>query len=96
MCATMNLRIDPDTDARIRRAAETAGVSVSAFVAGAAGAAADEVLADRQEFVLEPERWAQFVRLLDQPARELPRRREAGKLRDGSSRSDRPADRTAR
>lgn len=73
----MNLRIDPETDARIRRAAASAGVSVSTFVAQAAGAAASDVLADRREFVLEPERWDEFVQLLDRPARELPGLREA-------------------
>ncbi len=78
----MNLRIDPETDARIRRAAASAGVSVSAFVASAAGAAADDVLADRREFVLEPKRWEEFVRMLDRPARELPKLREAAKRRE--------------
>lgn len=80
--ARMNLRIDPETDARIRRAAASAGVSVSAFVASAAGAAADDVLADRREFVLDPKRWEEFVRMLDRPARELPKLREAAKRRE--------------
>jgi uncharacterized protein (DUF1778 family) len=80
--ARMNLRLDPETDARIRRAAKTAGVSVSVFVASAAAAAADDVLADRREFVLEPERWEEFVRLLDRPARDLPKLREAAKRRE--------------
>jgi uncharacterized protein (DUF1778 family) len=78
----MNLRVDRETDERIRRAAASAGVSVSAFVASAAGAAANDVLADRREFVLEPERWEEFVRLLDRPARDLPRLREAAELRE--------------
>jgi len=80
--ARMNLRIDPETDARIRRAAASTGMSVSAFVASAAGAAADDVLADRREFVLEPERWEEFVRMLDRRARDLPRLREAAKQRE--------------
>lgn len=80
--ARMNLRIDPETDARIRRAAASAGVSVSAFVASAAGAAADDVLADRREFVLAPKQWEEFVRMLDRPARELPKLREAAKRRE--------------
>ena len=77
--ARMNLRIDPETDARIRQAAASAGVSVSTFVANAAGAAADDVLADRREFVLEPEQWEAFVRMLDRPARDLPKLREAAR-----------------
>lgn len=52
---------------------------MSAFVASAAGAAADYVLADRREFVLSAERWAEFVRMLDRPARDLPKLREAAK-----------------
>ena len=79
--ARMNLRIDPETDARIRRAAASAGVSVSAFVASAAAAVAEDVLADRREFVLEPERWQGFVRMLDRPARDLPKLREAAERR---------------
>jgi len=63
----------------IRQAAATAAVSVSAFVASAAGAAADDVLADRREFVLEPKRWEEFVRMLDRPARDLPKLRAAAK-----------------
>jgi uncharacterized protein (DUF1778 family) len=78
----MNLRIDPESDVRIRRAAQTTGQSVSGFVAAAAAASADEVLADRREFVLERERWEAFVRMLDRPARDLPRLREAAQLRD--------------
>lgn len=78
----MNLRIDAESDRRIRRAAESAGLSVSAFVANAAGAAAEEVLADRREFVLDRQRWEEFVALLDRPPRDLPRLREAAVLRE--------------
>ena len=55
-------------------------MSTSAFVAQAAGAAADEVLADRREFVLDARRWEEFVALLDRPARDLPKLREARRL----------------
>jgi uncharacterized protein (DUF1778 family) len=80
--ARMNLRIDPDTAARIRRAAEVAGVSTSVFVARAAAAAADQVLADRREFHLDAKRWQQFVDELDRPARELPELRRGLELRE--------------
>lgn len=73
----MNLRIDETRDDRIRRAAGVAGVSVSAFVADAAATAADRVLADRREFVLGREEWDEFVAMLDRPARDLPRLRQA-------------------
>jgi uncharacterized protein (DUF1778 family) len=78
----MNLRIAEDVDAKIRRAAGVTGVSASAFVAQAAGAAADEVLADRRVFQLDPQRWDEFVALLDRPARDLPKLREARRLRE--------------
>jgi uncharacterized protein (DUF1778 family) len=80
--ARMNLRIAEDIDAKIRQAAEVAGVSTSAFVAQAAGAAADEVLADRRMFELEADQWEQFVALLDRPARDLPELRKARELRE--------------
>lgn len=68
----MNLRIDPDVDAQIRRAAAQEGVSVSEFVAGAAKAAADRTLADRTQFTLDPAAWERFCELLERPARDLP------------------------
>jgi len=80
--ARMNLRIAEDVDAKIRRAAQASGMSTSAFVARAASTAADEVLADRQVFRLDPEQWEQFVALLDRPARDLPELRNALDLRD--------------
>ncbi len=46
----MTLRLAPEADKRIRRAAATSGMSTSAFVQRAASAAADAVLADRREF----------------------------------------------
>jgi uncharacterized protein (DUF1778 family) len=80
--ARMNLRISEDVDAKIRRAAEVAGVSTSAFVAQAAGALADEVLADRREFRLDAQQWEQFVAMLDRPARDLTELRKAAALRE--------------
>lgn len=68
----MNLRIDPQIDALIRRAAAQEGVSVSEFVASAAKVAADRTLADRTSFALDKDDWKRFCELLDRPARELP------------------------
>lgn len=80
--ARMNLRISEDVDAKIRHAAEVSGVSTSAFVARAAGALADEVLANRREFQLDAPQWDEFVALLDRPARDLPALRKAAALRE--------------
>ncbi len=68
----MNLRIDADADEQIRRAAAHEGLSVSAFVASAAKAAADRTLADRAQFALDPAAWDDFCELLDRPPRDLP------------------------
>jgi hypothetical protein len=46
------LRIDPQLDARLRRAAEITGTSVSGFIRRAAADRADEVLDDRPSEVL--------------------------------------------
>ena len=45
---------------------------MSDFVLRHATRAAEEVLADRRTFMLEPAQWDAFVDALDQPARELP------------------------
>lgn len=78
----MNLRLAPEADERIRQAAAASGVSTSAFVQGAASAAADAVLADRREFLLGAEEWERFVAESDRPARDLPELRRGLALRD--------------
>jgi uncharacterized protein (DUF1778 family) len=80
--ARMNLRLAEEADERIRRAAAVTGVSTSAFVERAASDAADAVLADRREFVLDPAGWDRFVAELDRPARDLPELRGGRELRD--------------
>jgi uncharacterized protein (DUF1778 family) len=57
-------------------------VSTSAFVERAASDAADAVLADRREFVLDPAGWDRFVAELARPARDLPELRGGRELRD--------------
>jgi uncharacterized protein (DUF1778 family) len=78
----MNLRLDADADARIRRAAKASGVTTSVFVERAASTAADAVLADRREFHLGADDWQRFVAELDRPARDLPELRRGLELRD--------------
>jgi uncharacterized protein (DUF1778 family) len=78
----MNLRLDAEADARIRRAAQASGVSTSAFVERAASTAADAVLADRREFRLSAEDWDRFVAELDRPGRDLPELRRGLELRN--------------
>lgn len=78
----MNLRLAAEADERIRRAAETSGVTTSVFVERAASVAADAVLADRREFMLSSEDWDRFVAELNHPARDLPELRRGLELRD--------------
>jgi uncharacterized protein (DUF1778 family) len=78
----MNLRLAAEADQRIRRAAEASGVTTSVFVERAASVAADAVLADRREFLLERAEWERFVAELDRPARDLPELRRGRELRD--------------
>jgi uncharacterized protein (DUF1778 family) len=80
--ARMNLRLAEEADDRIRRAAAVSGVSTSAFVERAASVAADTVLADRREFVLDSLDWDRFVAELDRPAEDLPELRRGRELRD--------------
>ena len=80
--ARMNLRLEAEADLRIREAAKLSGVSTSAFVERAASAAADAVLADRREFLLDRAEWDRFVSELDRPARDLPELRRGLELRD--------------
>ena len=78
----MNVRLAEDANDRIRRAAEASGVSTSAFVERAAAAAADVVLADRRQFMLDPAEWDRFVAELDRSARDLPELRRGLASRD--------------
>ena len=65
----LELRLEPRRRELLDEAAAAAGMSTSAFVLSHATEAARDVLADRTSFVLPPERWDAFVRMLDRPAR---------------------------
>lgn len=68
----LDVRLTPEDDELIRRAADAEGVSVSAFVVSRSRAAAEEVLADRVHFFLEPEEWDELQRRLSEPPRPKP------------------------
>ena len=57
----------------ISRAAESAGVSVSAFILESAAERAERFLADQTHFVLSGKEWKAFTRALDRPVRHTPR-----------------------
>jgi uncharacterized protein (DUF1778 family) len=68
----LNVRVDEADDALFRRAAESAGESLSSFVLRGARERSERVLADRSRFVLDEDQWAAFSAALDAPAREVP------------------------
>lgn len=66
----LNIRVLPKERTLISRAAEAANVSVSEFVLSAARRQAEDVLLDRQTFLLDEERYQAFVDALDAAPRE--------------------------
>jgi uncharacterized protein (DUF1778 family) len=72
MTARWSFRVEPAIDRLVREAAAASGQTLTEFVLGAAGLAADRVLARRTPFVLERGRWERFVELLDRPPRDNP------------------------
>ena len=71
--ARLEVRLDPADDFLIRRAAEVAGTTVSAFVLASARMEAAHLLADRSVFPLEDEAWRAFKRRLSARPRRKPR-----------------------
>jgi uncharacterized protein (DUF1778 family) len=60
----------------IEQAAEACGKSLTAFLLDAGYTEAQRTLADRRLFLLDDERWEQFVAALDRPVSDKPRLRE--------------------
>ena len=69
------LRASREQRELIARASELTSTTVTDFVLRASIARAEDVLADRREFRLSPERWNAFVEMLDRPPVEKPRLR---------------------
>src|SRR3970282_86643 len=69
------LRASREERELIARASQAASTTVSQFVLSASIARAEDVLADRREFILPKERWDAFVELLDRPPVDRPRLR---------------------
>ncbi len=65
-------RVSAQADDRVRRAADMAHRSLTAFVVDAAVIEAERVLADRTHFALGQEAWAEFSEALDRPAQSIP------------------------
>ena len=71
--ARLDMRLDPADDYLIRRAAEAAGTTVSAFVLASARAEATHLLAERLVFPLEEAASREFRQRLDARPRRKPR-----------------------
>lgn len=69
------LRASEEQRELIARASELTSTTVSEFVLSASIARAEDVLADRREFRLPPDRWNAFVGMLDRSPVEKPRLR---------------------
>jgi uncharacterized protein (DUF1778 family) len=65
-------RVPANADRLVRQAAEVSHQSLTEFVVDASTVAAERVLADRTLFVLDQERWNEFIEMLDRPVREKP------------------------
>ncbi|MGX2041365.1 type II toxin-antitoxin system TacA family antitoxin [Methylocaldum sp. MU1018] len=87
----IDLRTSPEIKELIVRAASTAGVSVSAFLLGAAQERAKQVLSEAELMTLSPRDWDAFFTALDHTDKPRPklaaamqRRREWQAERDAS------------
>jgi uncharacterized protein (DUF1778 family) len=69
------VRISPEQRLLLVEASRTQERTVTEFVLSAATRAAEDVLADRRQFVLGEPEWTAFRAALDRPPRELPRLR---------------------
>ena len=67
------VRLTPEQDALIRRAAEVEGTDLTNFTVTATLAHAREVLADRRLFVLDDAAWQEFLAVLERPVTPKPR-----------------------
>lgn len=68
----IGIRLTPRQDALIRDAAAASGQSLTDFVTTAAVSRAQDELADRRVFRLDPAQWSEFTAMLDRPARTIP------------------------
>lgn len=61
----IEMRADPDSEARIARAAELQQLSVSAFVLGAAGREADRVLSRDDRTIMSADQFDELMSSID-------------------------------
>ncbi len=71
--AKLDLRLTESAKRALQTAAEATHKTLSDFVLESALARADSVLADRQVFRLDAQRWRTFMAVLDAPPKARPR-----------------------
>ncbi|MGH3825054.1 MAG: DUF1778 domain-containing protein [Pseudonocardiaceae bacterium] len=71
----INLRASARQEQLLKRAAAATDRTMTDFVLETAVVEAERVLADRRWFLIDDQRWDEFQRLLDRPARDLPKLR---------------------
>ena len=64
----LQIRVNPDEKRLLEQAAQSAHLSVSAFVLQAASQQAERLLAERQTITLSPDAAEAFAKALSQPA----------------------------
>jgi uncharacterized protein (DUF1778 family) len=69
----LDLRLTRTAKRTLQSAAEVSHKTLSDFVLESALTRADSVLADRQVFRLDPDRWSAFMAALDAPRKPRPR-----------------------
>jgi uncharacterized protein (DUF1778 family) len=72
----LDLRLTPEAKRTLSAAAQAERRSLSDFVLDSALGRAEEALADRRAFQLDPEQWEAFIAALDAPPRDMPRLRK--------------------
>ena len=70
-----NLRATAQQEKLIRSVAKHNGINVTDFILESACERAEQILADRREFVLSASQWKAFQEALDRPVRLKPRMR---------------------
>lgn len=69
----INLRASTRQEQLLKHAAAATDRTVTDFVLESAVVEAERVLADRRWFLIDDAQWDEFQRLLEQPARDLPK-----------------------
>lgn len=68
----LEVRVTPDQDALVRRAADIEGTTVSAFVLDTVTSRAKRVVKHHQDLVLSNDAFDRFIAELDKPAKPVP------------------------